>query len=135
VPREAPCDTKKTFKEAAMKPVLLALLSASLAAPLAAQEVAEAPASPEAPALEPQPPDIPAPVEGGEPLEPEVTIIESARGTVEEYRVGGQLYMVKVTPTRGPAYYLLDTDGDGQLDARSDDPGDASINQWVLFRW
>jgi hypothetical protein len=112
-----------------MKPALLALLSASLAAPLAAQEAAEAPAP------VPQPPAIPPPVQDGEVLEPEVTIIESERGTVEEYRVGGQLYMVKVTPSAGPPYYLLDTDGDGQLDARSDRPGDASINQWVLFRW
>jgi hypothetical protein len=115
-----------------MKPVVLALLGASVAAPVSAQDTQEAP---EAPAPLPQPPAIPERLQDGEALEPEVTIIESARGTIEEYRVAGRLYMVKVTPTEGPPYYLLDTDGDGQLDARSTEPGDASINQWVLFRW
>lgn len=35
---------------------------------------------------------------------------------IEEYRVAGQLRMVKVTPARGPVYYLYDQNGDGQVD-------------------
>ncbi len=111
-----------------MRARMLALLCASLATPVLARA-----APPQAVPIEPPP--IPAPVQSGEELEPEVTIIETARGKVEEYRVAGRLYMVKVTPSVGPPYYFFDTNGDGQLDARSNDPRNLSINQWVLFRW
>ena len=115
-----------------MKPVLsAAVLSALLANPVLAQEASEGDEA----APVPQPPAIPPAVESGEALEPEVTIIETERGTVEEYRVSGRLYMVKINPSWGAPYYLLDTDGDGQLDARSDEPTNSSVNQWVLFRW
>lgn len=40
--------------------------------------------------------------------------------TVEEYRVGGRLHTVKVTPARGPTYYLTDADGDGKIDGTAD---------------
>lgn len=87
-------------------------------------------------ATQPQPPDLPPQVESGEVLEPEVTIIESDKGTTEEYRVSGRLYMVKITPIAGPAYYLLDSNGDGVLDVREEArPGKVSIPQWVLFSW
>ncbi|AKH22205.1 hypothetical protein AAY24_10710 [Sedimenticola thiotaurini] len=84
----------------------------------------------------PQPPEIPPQVESGEVLEPEVTIIESDKGTTEEYRISGRLYMVKITPVAGPPYYLLDSNGDGVLDVREEArPGNISIPQWVLFSW
>jgi hypothetical protein len=51
---------------------------------------------------------------------------------VEEYRVGGQLRMVKITPPRGPAYYLYDRDGDGSLDRDRDD---VPATYWKLFQW
>ena len=53
----------------------------------------------------------------------------------EEYRAGGRLYMVKITPKRGFPYYLVDTDGDGIMDMRHHDPTDISIPQWRLFSW
>jgi len=81
------------------------------------------------------PPPLPAPLQSGEALETEVTIVQRDDKTVYEYRVNGQMYMVKVVPKRGPAYYFLDQDGDGQLDAQRYGPGDISIPQWVLFRW
>ena len=34
----------------------------------------------------------------------------------EEYRVGGLLRMVKITPARGVPYYLIDRNGDGRLE-------------------
>ena len=83
----------------------------------------------------PEPPTLPPQVQSGEVLEPEITIRETDEGTVEEYRVGGQLYMVKVTPSAGPAYYLVDTDGDGEMDAREDDITKSNVPQWVLFSW
>jgi hypothetical protein len=92
----------------------------------------------EEPPLEavPPPPDIPERLQSGEPIEPEVTIIQKETSTVEEYRLNGRLYMVKVTPTAGPPYYLMDRDGDGMMEFRSNKLGeDMVVPQWVLFKW
>ena len=84
------------------------------------------------------PDDIPPPdpVEIDESLEPEVTIIQRKDATVEEYRINGRLYMVKITPFVGPSYYLLDNDGDGFMEKRIGQPyTDVVIPQWVIFSW
>ena len=52
---------------------------------------------------------------------------------VEEYRIGTQLRMVRITPARGPAYYLYDRDGDGALDR--DDADKLPQTYWKLFSW
>ncbi len=83
----------------------------------------------------PQPPPLPPAVESGESLEPEVTISQDQRGTVQQYSVNGQVYMIKVIPQAGPPYYLVDTNGDGVVDAREDDIYNVSVQQWVLFSW
>ncbi|MFO1417565.1 MAG: DUF2782 domain-containing protein [Methylotetracoccus sp.] len=84
----------------------------------------------------PEQPDIPAPVESGENLEPDITIIRKGKDTIEEYRINGRLYMVKIKPSIGPPYYMVDTDGDGNMDVRrSDVQRDMSIPRWVLFSW
>nr|WP_298131879.1 DUF2782 domain-containing protein [uncultured Pseudoxanthomonas sp.] len=54
--------------------------------------------------------------------------------TIEEYRVAGNLRMVKVTPARGAPYYLYDSDGDGRLD-KSKDNSDVSPVYWKLYGW
>ena len=54
--------------------------------------------------------------------------------TIEEYRVAGNLRMVKVTPARGAASYLYDSDGDGRLD-KSKDNVDVSPVYWKLYGW
>lgn len=67
---------------------------------------------------------------------PGVTIIQRGQETVQEYRVGNQLYMVKVIPATGAPYYLVDDDGDGTLETRrSDLDPNVLTPQWVLFRW
>lgn len=53
---------------------------------------------------------------------------------VEEYRVAGQLRVVKVTPVRGPTYYLIDRNGDGRLDS-SEGEGPVSPVYYKLFEW
>lgn len=111
------------------KLINLGLLLCLVASPLAAEEGAVGPA------VAPEPPELPPQVESGEALEPEVTIIKSEEKTVEEYRVDGKLVMVKITPVAGPAYYLLDSDGDGTLDTQEDDPRSASVQQWEIFSW
>lgn len=107
----------------------LALLCA--VAPALAQE--SAPAN-----LQPVPDGAPeAQVEpGSETRQPEVTIRRRGEGVIEEYRVNGRLYMVRVVPRRGVPFYLIDSDGDGQLDVRRNDLDDGlMVPSWVLFSW
>lgn len=54
--------------------------------------------------------------------------------TIEEYRVAGQLRVVKVVPARGPTYYLVDENGDGRLDT-SKGEGSVSPVYFKLFSW
>lgn len=61
---------------------------------------------------------------GGEPQIPEDAVrsvrTETNGDVIEEHRVGGRLHTIKVTPVRGPTYYLTDADGDGQIDNTKD---------------
>lgn len=73
-----------------------------------------------------------------ETLQPEVKIIQRKDKTVEEYRVNGRLYKIKIIPKIGPPYYLVDRNGDGSFDTVPVGGGpepDIMIPQWVLFRW
>jgi hypothetical protein len=84
----------------------------------------------------PEPPELPMPVQSGETLEPDITIIRKGDKTIQEYRKNGKLYMVKIVPVAGPAYYYIDTDGDGNMDVRGSDlDKGTNINQWKLFEW
>ncbi len=84
----------------------------------------------------PEPPELPMPVQDGEVLEPDITIIRKGKQTIQEFRKNGQLYMVKIKPDVGPAYYLIDNDGDGNIDVKhSEIEKDLKINQWKLFEW
>ncbi len=58
--------------------------------------------------------------------EAEVNIIQQEGARVEEYRKGGKLYWVKVTPANAPAYYLVDFRGEGRF---------APLPHWVLISW
>lgn len=83
----------------------------------------------------PEPPVLPPPVESGEALEPEVTIIRREDATIEEYRVNGRLYKVKVTPAVGPPYYLVDRNGDGRMVRMNELQEGFVVPQWVIFSW
>lgn len=100
-------------------------LTTCLATPLSAQEQA---APPPPPLL-----DDSARVTR-ELMEPQVTITEREGERIEEYRLQGELYMIRVQPDNAPAYYLVDTDGDGHLETRMDelDPK-ILIPAWVIF--
>jgi DNA/RNA endonuclease YhcR with UshA esterase domain len=80
-------------------------------------------------------PTIPVPPNAADPVEPEVTIIETDEEVIYEYRVKGRVYMVKIEPIAGPAYYLLDTDGDGTLDVEDSREPNLALPQWLLFSW
>jgi hypothetical protein len=137
------------------------LLSIFLALPVYAVEEN----TPPPPQLEsmPEKPDIPASAKSGHVLKPDKTVthsrhqpVEQADDTaedetvdigsihikrkdikgIEEYRRSGKRYMIKVTPIVGPAYYFIDTDGDGNLDARSENPIlDSNVNMWKIVEW
>jgi hypothetical protein len=83
--------------------------------------------------------DVPVPEKIVEPPPPEAAPAVSIRtdssgDVVEEYRLNGQLYMVKVRPQRGPTHTLLDTNGDGRLD-RKDGEGPVRPVYWTLYEW
>ena len=89
-------------------------------------------------------PQLPMPVRSGEAMEPdpsinngpEITIIRRGNKTVQEYRLNGELYKIKITPDIGPAYYLVDTNGDGNMDVRETNlDKNLNVPQWVLFSW
>ena len=82
------------------------------------------------------PPPIPPKIIGEE-VEPSVVIRKEEDNLIEEYSLNGQIYMVRVTPEKGPAYYYLDEDGDGQLELQ---PGDEALNPvrpvyWKIKEW
>jgi len=113
---------------------VLAVLAAMSVQPLQAQDDLE------------RPPPIPPETEGDVPIppkiqqeqiEPTVTIREEDDNQIEEYRMNGQIYMVKVTPKNGIPYYYMDTDGDGKLEL---DVGQNALNPvqpvyWKIKEW
>lgn len=105
---------------------LAALLALCVALPVAAQN--------KPPKLEPLP-EPPPPPPGYEPdpaLEPQVTIKKRGEDKVEEYRVRGKLYMVKVTPPHGKPYYLIDSRGDGTFTRQESLDSGLRVPLWVI---
>lgn len=84
-------------------------------------------------------PAVPPPPPGMEAfdaaLEPQVTIIKLERETREEYRVKGKLYMVKVIPAVGPAYYLIDRQGDGNFVEADGVQHPVRPPMWIIKSW
>jgi len=83
-----------------------------------------------------QAPPVSAPDITDQLQQPQIIVRPAPSGEVEEYRIGGQLYMIKVTPEKGISYYLVDTDGDGSLETRRNElSSQFAIPQWTLKRW
>ena len=66
---------------------------------------------------------------------PQVTITKQTEQTVEEYRVGGKLYMIKITPKVGKPYYLVDDVGDGKFSRHEGFDSGVRPPRWVLFHF
>ena len=81
------------------------------------------------PAVPPPPPEM-VPFDAA--LEPQVTIKKRESDTVEEYRVAGKLYMIKITPTHGVPYYLMDNHGDGNFSRMDTLDTKTSVPRWVI---
>lgn len=103
------------------------LLALPLAAPALQSEVPPPP-----PIREPLPPKV---IDPDEQLEPEVIIRREEGALVEEYRSGGVVYMVRIVPVAGPAYYLIDTTGDGLLDTRHEHMDPVKPVHWKIIEW
>lgn len=104
---------------------ILPILALLLALPVAAQT------SPEGLQPLPEPPPPPAAVADASP-EPEVTITQQGKDRVEEYRVNGKLYMLKVSPPGGAPYYLLDERGDGTMVRQDNMDSGLRVPMWVI---
>ena len=83
--------------------------------------------------LQPLPEIPPPPGLPDTALEPQVTITTRGEDRVEEYRIRGRLYAVKVTPPHGRAYYLVDIRGDGQLVRYDDLSPNFMVPMWLIF--
>ena len=67
-------------------------------------------------------------------IAPAVVVKQYDNRTVEEYSVNNNTYMLKVTPSAGAPYYLVDQDGSGDLEGRRNAP-DLQVPQWTLMSW
>jgi len=114
--------------------ILVAAMLVAIAVPVAAQSGARPRPPGTAPLEEPPPP--PALAESDSALEPQVTLRTEGENQVQEYRVKGKLYMMRVTPKGGRAYILMDHKGDGTF-MRQDNPLDSGVRvpQWVLHEF
>jgi hypothetical protein len=90
-------------------------------------------------------PDIPPPIQSGEPLPekvrsseelaPNVTIRTEGGVTIEEYRRAGQITMIVVNPREGVRYTYMDTDGDGRLEGDPGIEGPVRPVYYTLYEW
>jgi len=91
-------------------------------------------ADPQPKDLQPVPEPPPAPADDAS-LEPQVTISTQGENKVEEYRLNGKLYMIKITPPNGAPYYLVDHTGDGRFARTESLDSGTRPPMWVLFRF
>ncbi len=92
-------------------------------------------AAPQEPPAKVEPPPPPAMAADESFDEPQVKITQQPDTTVEEYRVGGRLYMIKVTPKFGPPYYLVDDRGDGKFARQESLDSGFRVPRWVIKRF
>ena len=81
----------------------------------------------------PEPPPPPKGFELDSALEPQITTVKRGSETVEEYRMGGRLYMMKVTPAGGGTpYFLVDHTGDGKFARQNSHDTGLRPPMWVI---
>jgi hypothetical protein len=104
---------------------LIVLLFSAVALNVAAQNLP--------PKLEPIPEPPPPPAGSlNESLEPQVTITKRGADKVEEFRISGKLYMLRVTPPHGVSYYLVDNNGDGSWVRQDSRDSGLRVPMWVI---
>ena len=83
----------------------------------------------------PDPPPPPPGFDLDPALEPQVTIIKRGTRHSRGVRVGGKLYMLKVTPAHGAPYYLIDEKGDGKMTRQDSFDSGVRPPMWVIHSW
>ena len=130
--------------------LLLAAIALCLAMPATAQSPSDRPLPTQAPSKTPpkgpaakgppmqplpEPPPPPPGMELDPALEPQVTIQRRGTETVEEYRIRGRLYMIKVTPAHGVPYHLVDDVGRGDFVRRDNYDAGTRVPMWVIHQF
>jgi hypothetical protein len=87
--------------------------------------------------MAPAPPAGSTPVPDGAPTasdieEPSITIRTRGGERIEEYRLRGKLYMIRITPPRGAPYYLIDQMGRGEFTRHEGPAAPTAVPHWVL---
>lgn len=65
--------------------------------------------------------------------EPDVRIYHQDETTYYEYRINGELREIKVVPAVGKPYYLVPSEGHGEM-VRFEE-STLLIPKWIIFRW
>lgn len=138
------CNTGTTMYRLSL--ILLFCFSLSCAMPLIAQsdvpkDLVPLPEIPELPELSDSdlpelaaPPPLPPDMDIDPDLEPQITIIKRGEDTIEEHRLNGELYMIKVIPRVGFPYYLVKNRG--RLNAHPGEPGsNVSAPMWRILEF
>jgi len=76
-----------------------------------------------------------APIGGllaSDPAESEIVIREEEDKVIEEFWVDGKLEAIKVTPSVGQPYYLVDPEG---RDLDDQERGSMRLPSWKIFQW
>lgn len=69
-------------------------------------------------------------------IAPQVRVRDYENRTVEEFSVNNNVYMIRITPAVGAPYYLVDSDGSGDMEWNRGRPGfDTQVPQWTLMSW
>ena len=82
-----------------------------------------------------EPPPLPPDIELDPELEPEITIIRRGEDTIEEHRINGELYMIKVIPRIGLPYYLVRNRRGGEFSHPGDVGSDISAPMWRILEF
>jgi hypothetical protein len=85
------------------------------------------------PKLEPLPEPPPPPALPGGPDEPAVVIPVPQGQLVEEWREGGRVVALRVTPPGGKPYYLVDTTGNGNWIRRDSLDDGVRVPMWQIY--
>ena len=81
-------------------------------------------------------PDEQPAIEDEQSASGKITIKSDSNEVINEFRINGQLYMIRITPNKGTPYYLVDADGDGDLETRWNELApDLLIPSWILLKW
>ena len=82
-----------------------------------------------------EPPPPPSMTQEAPTDEPQITIRKQGNDTVKEFRLNGRLYMMQITPVKGPSYYLVDEQGDGQFTRHDALDSGLRVPMWLIKSW